>query len=406
MPRSRPKRPARLLAAALLLAGCGGSDDPAVARRERAEAETGDILIGAAWPWAAQKSLLYEQGMQLAVDQLNAAGGVRGRRLRLLRADDQESVDRGRLVAQDLAKNPDVVAVIGHLQSYVTIPAAAVYDLSGLVLVSPAATSPELTRKGYRRVFRTTFSDVDVGRQMAEYALRKGYRRLLIYYSRDEYGRGLANAFEEGATGAGAQILERRSYDPSGVSITLSVSQTADAWANLGPDAVFVAGESKAAAQLARELRRRGVTAPLIGGDALATPTFLAVGGDAVEGTVIATAFSPEAPTPEVQRFTAAFRERYGVVPDVAAALGYDAVAVLARAMTQAGSAAPEKVAAALHGLRDWSSVTGNFQFSAAGDRSGFTIGKAVVRNGQFRYLDERAATQLATQAAARPESP
>lgn len=378
-----------LLLALGLLPACMDSGGPDGARAGRTGEGSGPIVIGAPWPWDARSSIRYADGMQLALDEINAAGGVQGRPLALLRVDDHEDIDRGRLVAQELSRNPEVVAVIGHLQSYVTVPAAAIYDLSGLVHLAPTATTVELTRRGYRRVFRTTFSDADVGRDMAEYALRQGYRRIVIYYSRDEYGRGLANAFEERATRGDAGIIDRRSYDPSTPANPLAAAEAANAWMDLAPDAVFIAGDGESAALLARELDRSGSAAPLLGGDALGIPAFLSLGGEAVEGTVIASRFNPDTPTPEVERFTDAFRERFGADPDVGAALGYDAVRVLAHAMGVAGSAAPERVAAALHGLRGWTGVTGVFSFGEAGDLREVPIRKVVVRGGAFRHLDE-----------------
>jgi branched-chain amino acid transport system substrate-binding protein len=388
-------------ALALLLAAgaCDGTADPAAERARLASRGAGDIVVGAAWPWQAHRDVLYWQGMQLAADEVNAAGGVLGRRLRVIRADDQESVDRGRLVAQEFAKDPQVVAVIGHLQSYVTVPAAAIYDLSGIVLVAATATSPELTSKGYRRVFRTIFTDDQVGRQMADYGVARGYRHFAIYYSRDEYGRGLANAFEEEAIARGGEVVNRQSYDPNLLSNRLSAEQTVAGWGSLGFDAVFVAGQDRQAALLAAELRRQGVRAPILGSDALATPVFLQEGGAAAEGTVIATPFHPDAPNPQVRHFTRAFTARFGTRPDVGAAQGYDAVRVLAHAITQAGSSEPEKVAAALHALRDWPSVSGPLSFDRQGNLVGMPIRHVVVRGGRFEYLDDADSTARAAPA-------
>lgn len=391
--RSRRTLPARLalpaLAAAVALAACGGDTDPGSERVRRAEEGTGPITIGAAWPWEARRDILYAQGMDLAVEQVNAAGGVLGRPLQIQRRDDAESVDQGRMVAQEFGKDPGVVAVIGHLHSYVSVPAAAIYDLSGLVMVAPTSTTPELTTKGYGRVFRTVFTDLEVGRQMARYAIERGYRRPVIYYARNEYGRGLANAFEEEAVSRGAQVVSRESYDPSLTANPRSAEQTADAWGSREFDAVLITGQDEQAALLVAELRRRGVRAPILGSDALATPTFLRVGGAAVEGTVIPTAFHPGAPTPEARAFVAAFRTKYGKDPDVGAALGYDAVRVLAEGIRQAGTPTPEKVAAALHALQGWRGVTGTFAFDSAGNLAETPVHKIVVRGGKFEYLAE-----------------
>jgi branched-chain amino acid transport system substrate-binding protein len=383
-----------ILAAAA--AGCGGTDDPIAQRIKRARGG-GEIVIGAAWPWEARgEQILYGKGLDLAVEELNAAGGVLGRPVKLLRLDDQESVDRGRIVAQELGRNPDVVAVIGHLHSYVTVSAAPIYDLSGLLLVSATSTTPELTNKGYGRVFRTVFNDTEVGRQMAQYARNRGYRRMVIYYARNEYGRELANSFEEHLVAGGGQVVNRESFDPNLSANPVAAEQTVNAWTNWEFDAVFIGGQDEQAALLIKELRRQGIDVPVLGSDALATPGFLRTGGAAVEGTVIASAFHPEAPVAEVQAFNQAFRKRYGTEPDVGAALGYDAVRVLAQAMREAQSAEPDKVSAAMRGLRGFRGVTGAFSFDQAGNLVGMPIHKIVVRGGGFHYLDESASAAMA----------
>lgn len=387
MPLPQTIRRCALLVTVVIVASCSRSGDVEAERARRARATTGEVVIGAAWPWKARAGVLYWQGMELALDETNTEGGVRGRRLRILRADDEESVDRGRIVAQEFGKNPDVVAVIGHLQSYVTVPAAAIYELTGLVLVSPTATTSELTSHGYSRVFRTIFTDAEVGRQMADFALQQGYRRAVIYYVRDEYGRGMANAFEERTAGGDLRILDRQSYDPNGVPSARMAEQTAELWETLDFDAVFIAGQDEPAAHLVAELRRRGIDAPILGGEALATSRYLEVGKTAVEGTVIGTPFLPEAPAPEVQRFAAAFRDRYGMEPDVGAALGYDAVRVLVQAMRTAPSVAPGDIADALHRTEGWKGVTGSFTFDETGALVDMPMQKVVVRGGAFRHL-------------------
>jgi branched-chain amino acid transport system substrate-binding protein len=374
-----------------VLAACFGSDDPQTERARRARANGKEVVIGAAWPWEARKNVMYWQGIEMAVAETNAEGGVLGRSLRVVRADDQESVDQGRSIAQEFGKNPDVVAVIGHLQSYVTVPAAAIYDLSGLVLVSATSTTSELTGRGYRRTFRTIFTDVEVGRQMADFALRRGYRRMVIYYARDENGRGLANAFEEHVASNNLQILDRQSYDPNQSATARMAEQAVEAWKNLNVDAVFIAGQDEPAAKLAAELRRRGIGAAILGGDALATPSFLQIAGKAAEGAIIGTPFHSEMPAPEAQRFAGAFRKRYGREPDVGAALGYDAVRVLVQGMRKAPSVHPDDIAAALHGTRGWQGVTGRFTFDESGGLVDMPIQKVVVRDGAFHYLPDPA---------------
>ena len=238
-------------------AGCGSSStiDQRAARAGRA---SGDIVIGVAWPWQARSEMRFGDGLDMAVAEINDSGGINGRPLRLLRSDDHESADEGRAVAQRFGADPNVVAVIGHLQSYVSVPAAGIYDNGGLVMLAPAATDPELTAQGYRRVFRATFTDKVVGHQMADYAMRRGYRRIAIEYVRSTYGRDLANAFEERAADLGLTVVARQSYGAEEVT-----EQTFDAtvheWSSLDIDAIFLAGEVPSAAYFVMATRHQGI---------------------------------------------------------------------------------------------------------------------------------------------------
>jgi len=371
---------------------CAPPRTPKEEREHRAGRGDGDIVIAVVWPWQARKDILFRQGLELALEEAALAGGLGGRRIRLLEEDDRESVDEGMLLAQRLANDLDVVAVIGHLQSYVAIPAAAIYDLAGIVLICPTSTSPALTSEGYERVFRTTFTDDVTGREMADFAFRQGYRRVAVYYVRNPYGRSLANAFEERAAELGIAIVQRASYDPDRQrQHGAGFEPTFREWRRLDLDAMFVAGQAPEAGFLIAEARRNGITVPVLGSDAMATQSLIAAGGAAVEGTVLPAAFHPDDKRQAVQRFVRAFTKRFGQPPDVGAALAYDALSVLVHAIREAGTPAPGAVARALRSLRDWEGVTGRFGFDDRGELIEPRLVKVVVRNGRFEYLDEGA---------------
>jgi len=378
-------------ACALALAGCGAGS-PAEERVRRAEAGEGEVVIGAPWPWASRGEVQYGRGIDMAVAELNAAGGIGGRRLRVAREDDHETVDEGRQVAQRLAEDPQVVAVVGHLQSYVTVPAAAIYDMAGVVMLAPTATDPQLTELGYRNVFRTIFTDKDVGTTMADHAADAGSRRVAIFYMRDNYGRELANAFEERANARGVRVVGRQSCDAGTPVSEATLGAALEEWKGQDVDAVFLAVEPRAAAQFAVAAARAGIRARLLGGDALGSPEYLRMGGAAVEGTVVASAFHPGIPAAEAQRFTRAFRARYGTEPDAGAALGYDAIRLLASAMQRAGSTVPAQVAEALRAPGEWNGATGGLSFDASGNLRARNVVKTVVRGGRFEYLAPTAA--------------
>lgn len=372
---------------AMQAAACSSKRDPAVERVRLAREGTGDLVIAAAWPWERRQEIRYREGLQLAVDEANAAGGVRGRKLRLAMYDDRETIGQGRIVAQQIADAPEVVAVIGHLQSYITVEAAPVYNQAGLVLVAPTATDPTLTEQGDTRVFRICFTDRSVGNQLAEFLAARGWKRVAIYYIRNQYGRNVANAFEARAGQVGLDVRARSSYDPSEQASERTFEQVLSEWQPMELDAILLAGEVPSAAIFVAQARKHGITVPIVGGDAMSSPGLMAVAGRASEGVIVASYFHPDDPRLETRRFTQAFTAKYGVAPDAGSALGYDSVGLIAHAMQQAGSAAPDDVAKALHGVREWPGVTGAFAFDKNGDATRKPVTLSIVRDGRFAYL-------------------
>ena len=396
---------AGLLALALFTSACG-PDSPATLRAERAALPEGDLVVGVAWPWAARTAGLYAEGLDMAVEEINAAGGVHGRPLRLVRGDDAESVDGGRLVAQRFADDPDVVAVIGHLNSHVTIPAADIYERGGLLMLTPASTAPELTRRGHRHVFRSVHDDEDVGRQMVDLAAENGWRSVYVVYVRTSYGEGLATAFEGAATDSRVDVVGRAAYGADGSGLDALVDEVRQTRGARGVDAVFLAGVPPEAGTVIAALRRGGVNAPIFGGDALDTVELVeSAGAAAAEGVYVASVFHPDDPRPESQAFRQSFEARYGQAPDSWAARGYEAVHVLAQAMQTADSAAPADVAVALREGGPVSGITGPFGFDDKGDVVGKRLVTAVIRGGHFQYHGAGAVASASPAVPIRPAS-
>lgn len=385
-----------LLLSAFPLASCGNSGNPAEERARRAREATGDIIVGAAWPWEARKNILYKQGMIMAVEEINQEGGVLGRKLKIVYRDDQESVSKGRMVAQRFADNPNVVAVIGHLQSFITLPAAAIYDRAGLLLLAPSSTTPELTQRGYSMVFRLTFSDAAVGRKLADFAARRGYQRVIICYMGNEYGRVLANAFEDQARERGITIVGRQSYNPNIQGGSQNLLRIVSRWTGQDFDAIFLAGEVPLATMIIAKARSLGITAPVIGSDAVGAASLIEVGGKAVEGTVVPYSFHPDEFKPRVQDFVTSFKQRYGVEPGGGAASAYDAIHLLVYAMEKAGSTVPSEIAEALRATERWQGVMGTFAFDEKGNLISQSIKLKVVEDGQFIPLNRMNDDRLA----------
>lgn len=372
------------LAALLSLSAC--NDKPlAQQRAERMAQGTGDLLIAVAWPLKSSKATLL-QGIELAADEINRAGGILGgRKIKLLVRDDDASLKTGRMVAQEIADNVDVAAVIGHLNTYVTAPASQIYERAGVLMVTPGASGQKVTEQAGQLTFRSLPGNRDQGRQIGDYAATQGYRNVAIYYIKNDYGVDLANYFEQRARELGIGIADRRSYNMGGDD---HASVLRDWAALLKMDAIFLAGSLPESAQIVREARAAGISVPIFGGAGLDSQELIKRGGADVEGTVVFSLFNLGDPRPEVARFGERFHAKFGVLPDSTAAQGYDALNLVAQAMEKARSAEASRVASALRATKNWKGVTGINTFDEHGDLVSKRLAKVVVRDGKFVYFD------------------
>lgn len=376
-----------LVAFTVAMAGCSGSDNPAENRANKAKESTGDILIGAASPWAEKRNLLWE-GISMAVSEINQAGGLLdGRKVSILQGDDKGDLTTGQIVAQTFADNLDIVAVLGHSSSYVSIPVSIMYQYYGLVMLSPLSTSDKLTSQGYQKIFRNIPSDRIFGEKLSEFCKFRGFENIIIYHINDDYGRGQSNAFEIASLSNGLTILDRSSYDS--LSSARDFRNEIEFWLdNYQFDAIFLAGVMPQAAVFIREARNLGVTVPIIGGDALDHPMLLNVAGDAAEDVYVGSVFHPDLEYSAMEEFLGKFRKKYQEEPDIAATQGYEAMLVLAEGIRKAGTTVPDDIAAALHSLESFDGLTGKFSFNENGDVEGKPLIMKVIRDGKFQLAE------------------
>ncbi len=365
----------------MLIASCA-QNDPATQRKRIAAQEKGPITIAVVWPDSGDHDQ-FRPAVDMALAEVNEQG-VLGRRLEIVWREDHSSINDGRIIAQELSEDPRIVAVIGHKNSYVSIPASAIYEFAGMIMLSPTSTSPKLTEQGFRNIFRMIPNDYATGRVMAEHAHAQGYRRITIFYVKNRYGLDLANAFEKRARQLQMEVVDRHSFREANKGHFQNVI---DIWQDLEFDAVFVAGSMPDAGDFIVQLRDNGIVTPVIGGDGLDYNELCEL-GPASEGVTVASSFDPREPRPEVQQFSRAFEQHVGKSPGAKAALGYDAVKLLAYAIETAGTSAPDAVAAALRQITDWSGVTGVHTFDGRGDVTGKKIVLKQVQNSRFELLN------------------
>jgi branched-chain amino acid transport system substrate-binding protein len=334
---------------------------------------SGSIAVGAAGPWKEGYGAMNKMGIELAIAEINARGGVRHHQLRVIEQDDEGQGTKAAQVAADFVANKDVIAVIGHVNSGAMVAAAHVYD-GELPAVATTATSPELTGIS-RWTFRVISSDSANGIALARFADALGRRRAAIMYENNSYGRGLADSFQKAFAG---EII---SVDPIPEGDS-DLEPFVSFYAREKADIVFAAGTDASGLTVLREARRQGFRADFLGGDGW---TGLVVDTALSNGVYVGAPFTAEDPRPEAQRFVRAFRQKYQMIPDGNAALAYDATKLVAAAIEAVG---PNRAK-----VRDWLAnldeanafrgVTGAIRFQADGD----PVGKSFVMTRISRGL-------------------
>lgn len=385
MPFARRRFLHRMLLASVLpwgLQACRAPD--LVAERLQQADGVGDLWVGLSWPLQHPKRTL-RNGMELALDDINAKGGVLGRRLRMQSADDERSVDQGMLVAQQFAQNRAMIAAVAHLDTHIATQVAPTYAFNGMLMMSPGALDMELTRKNQRMVFRSIPNQHVVGTALANHMARVERHRVVVYYSNDNGGRDLVSAFEAQARLRRIEVVDRRPFNPVGSDHTLVFEE----WRELHSfDAILLAGSSPQGAEILRLLRQTGLRQPVFGGMEFDGHELIDLAGEAAEGLVAVSVFHPDMPLAHAQGFMRAYRKRYRTQPDATAAIGHDTLQLLAEAIRQAKSARPERIAQALRHLKPWAGITGSFSFDDQGDLHSRPVVLNQVRDGAWVYLN------------------
>ncbi len=326
-----------------------------------------------------------ENGARMAVDEINAQGlelGGRKVKLELLGEDDQAEPKTATIVAQKLV-DAGVVAVIGHLNSGTTIPASKIYHDAGIPQISPSATAVAYTAQGYKTAYRVMANDAQQGKALGEYAVGKlGAKRIAIIDDRTAYGQGLADEFEKAAKASGGEMVAREFTNDKATDFTAILTSIK----GKNPDLVFFGGMDPQGGPMAKQMKRLGLKATLLGGDGLQNANFIKLAGAEAEGVVASSPGLPIDSMPGGAAFREDFEAKYGVI-QVYAPYAYDAVYVLVAAMMRANSAEPAKVLAELP-RTDHQGVTGPIRFDAKGDTMDGAVTLYRVKDGAWQALE------------------
>jgi len=362
-------------AAALALAGCNKTSTDEIPVGEFASLTGKEATFG-------QSS---HEGTVLAVEEINAAGGVLGKKIKLLYEDNQSKSGESANAVNKLIAKDGVVAILGEVASSRSLEAAPICQQAGIPHISPSSTNPKVTQTG-DYIFRVCFIDPFQGTVMANFAkgTLKAQKVAIFTDVKSDYSKGLAKFFKEGFVKAGGQIVAELDYN--GGDKDFKGQLTAIKAAN--PEGVFVPGYYTDAALICIQAKEVGLNVPLFGGDGWESEKLTEIGKDAVEGTYFSTHYSPEAGGPKAKAFVEAYKKKYnGKLPDAMAALGYDSAMILFDAIGRAGGTEGAKIRDALAATKDYDAVTGKITINAERDADKSAV-ILQVKGGKFSYVE------------------
>ena len=326
------------------------------------EVKIGAVIAetGAVAPYGHQVT----RGIDLALEQVNAEGGIDGGPISVVYRDDGTNPEKGREAIIDLIDNEGVEMVIGAISSPVTLEIAPICEKERVVLLSPTSSAPRISEAG-EYIFRNYPSDILEGTAMADFARQVGVRRVAIFALDNEFGSGLTEVFTRRFESKSRMVVKTFRIDEEDVS---NYAEMIEELKELEPQGIYLVAYVKVLSELVSQIRAAGIDC-LVMGSGSVTEQLTQLAGDAAELLVYPQpSFDPDSDEPAVAEFVAAFRAKYNKEPDIYAAHGYDALKLLVESIRTPGSTFPDDIRRGLHGLDNYMGAAGRTQFDERGD--------------------------------------
>jgi branched-chain amino acid transport system substrate-binding protein len=297
------------------------------------------------------------QGIELATDQVNDAGGIKGKKIRLSTMDDMGKAEDAASVVTRLIEQEHAVAILGEVASSRTLAAAPIAQSKKIPMITPSSTNPKVTEVG-DYIFRTCFIDPFQGTVMARFAAEnlKIKKVAILRDVKSDYSVGLADFFIQKYKELGGEIVADASYQSGDVDFKAQLTNMK----STNPEAIFIPGYYTEVGLIARQAREVGLKAKLMGGDGWDSPKLSEIGGKDIDGGVFSNHYSNETKEPVAVDFMAKFKAKYHHMPDGLSAAGYDAAKILYEAMAAAPDLKPSSIRDQLAKVKNHQGVTGN----------------------------------------------
>jgi branched-chain amino acid transport system substrate-binding protein len=373
-----------LLLPLLLLTGCKKSTENGGAGG--AASTAGDIVVGEYGSMTGSEAtfgISTDNGIKLAVKERNAAGGVKGRKIKLIAYDDQGKLQEATTAVTRLIQQDKCVALIGEVASSRSIAGGQVAQRSTVPMISPSSTNAQVTDIG-DMISRVCFIDPFQGYVGAKFAVEnlKLKKAAVLFNQGEAYSVGLKKDFITAFNKLGGTITgEPQAYRGGDNDFSAQLDAI---WATK-PDFIYIPGYYTEVVPISQQARKRGITVPLIGGDGWVSEN-LKNAGDALDGCYFSDHYAQEDPRPEVQSFLVRYKAEFGRTPDSMAALGYDAANLLFDAMDRAPSLGGKDLAAAINSTKNFKGVTGSITIDENRNARKVAVIQKL-KGGQFSFL-------------------
>jgi len=376
--------------ALVLMVGCGCSKSGTSGTTDGGQA--GDtIAVGLFTSKTGEESSWGKatiEGVELAVDDFNAAGGLDGKKVQLFIEDDASTPEGAKTVTEKLIQEDKVVALLGEVSSGRTLVGGKVADAAGIPIISSASTRTKLADEVGGSFNRICYRDDFQAAVLAKYAAEKGWNRVALFVDKkNPYSTGLQDDFAGNgdfpgfAKKFGVEVVATEFYNKGDQEFS---SQLASIKAK-NPQAVFIPGYYNEVIPIVKQARNLGLTVPIFGGDGWDAPNLYSDAGDAIVGCQFSDHFTKDDPAEHVQKFVKDFTAKYSHAPDAIAALAYDSALVLLDAMKRAGGTDKDKLKAAIRGTKDFKGVTGSITIDSKGDCQKPIVILEVEKGGAFK---------------------
>jgi len=320
-------------------------------------------------------------GIKMAADEVNKAGGINGKQIELLVQDDRSDASEAATIVTKFVTQDQVHAILGEVASSRSIAAAPIAQNAKIPMLTPSSTNPEVTRKG-DYIFRSCFIDPVQGAAIAQFGAKTlGAKRAALMVDRkQDYSTGLEKVIRDVFTRLGGQIVLTQSYQSGDQDFNAQITDIKGA----NPEIIFLPGYYGDVGLFAKQARDKGLTVPILGGDGWDSPSLYKIGGAALNGCYFSNHYSPDDADPLVQKFVSDYKSRYGTVPDALAATAYDAARIMFDAIKRANSLEGAAIRDALAATKEFPGVTGKVTFNENRDAVKPIVMVKIQEGGKF----------------------